>query len=225
MTDLTTTRPAGEGTTTAAVGLGRAAAVLVLAAPLGLLVSELVAPRETSDLSEAEDLAFLLANDGRLTASWLLGLVVAGLLATAYVLVTSRIRGRGRVVGRVAGVLGVAGAVGLAGHYAISLAMLDVARDGASAGTVAAMEDGTGAVATVLPVIVGANLAVILLAVAATRAGWTPRWVVGVAVLALVADFSPTSYNTVLHALCATVVLGAVVLAARTAPVEGAAGR
>ena len=64
-------------------GLGRVAALLVLSAPIGLLLSELIAPRETSDLSEAQDLAFLLDNSARLTASWLLGLVVAGLLATA----------------------------------------------------------------------------------------------------------------------------------------------
>jgi hypothetical protein len=214
MTGLTTT-PARGSTTPAAPGLGPVAAALVVAAPVTLLVSELTAPRETSDLSEAQDLAFLLGNDDRLTASWLVGLVVAGLLATAYVLVVSGLRDRGRVVGRVAGVLGVAGAVGLAGHYAISLASLDLAQHGGSAQLVATLEDGTGAVATVLPVILGANLGIVLLSTAVVRAGWAPRWMVGVGLLALVADFSPTSWNTVLHAVCATVVMAGTVIGMR----------
>jgi len=217
---MTSTAPTSDPVSTTAPapgpGLGRVAALLVLSAPVGLLLSELVAPRETSDLSEAQDLAFLLDNSARLTASWLLGLVVAGLLATAYVLVVSRIRGRGAGVGRVAGVLGVSGAIGLAGHYAISLASLDVAQHGAAASTVGAMEDGTGAVATLLPLIIGANLAIICLAVAATRAGWTHWWVVVAGVLALVADFSPTSWNTALHAVLATAVFGAVVAGLRS---------
>ncbi len=212
-----TSTPTPVAVTAPGSGLGRAAAVLVLTAPVGLLISEVVAPRETPDLSEAQDLAFLLDNDARLTASWLLGLVVAGLLATAYVLVVSRIRGRGAVVGRVAGVLGVSGAVGLAGHYAISLASLDVAQHGAAASTVGAMEDGTGAVATLLPLIIGANLAIICLAVAATRAGWTHWWVIVAGILALVADFSPTSWNTALHAVFATAVFAAVVTGLRSA--------
>ena len=61
MTGLTTTSPeTATGPTTP--DLGRAAAALVVAAPVTLLVSELVATRETSDLSAEQDLAFLLAN-------------------------------------------------------------------------------------------------------------------------------------------------------------------
>jgi hypothetical protein len=193
--------------------LGPLARVVVVAAPVLLLASELLAPRETSDLSAEEDLAFLLAHESRLAASWVLGLVVAGLLAAAYVLLVSRIRGRGSVVGRVAGVLGVAGAVGLAGHYAISLAMLDLA------------QDATSAFLTVLPVIVGANLGIILLAVAVVRAGWAPRWVIAAGVLALVADFAPTTYNTVLHAVLAIAVFAAAAVGARTAPTAELPGR
>ena len=209
----------------AAPALGPVARTLVVAAPVLLLVSELVAPRETSDLSAEQDLAFLLAHQSRFLASWTLGLVVAGLLATAYVLLVSRLRGRGSLVGRAAGVLGVAGAVGLAGHYAISLAMLDLAQAGASASLVAGLEDATSAFVTVLPVIVGANLGVVLLAVAVVRAGWAPRWVVAAGVLALVGDFSPTSYNTVLHAVLAIAVFAAAAVGARTARSEELAGR
>jgi hypothetical protein len=205
--------------------LGPLARVVVVAAPVLLLASELLAPRETSDLSAEEDLAFLLAHESRLAASWVLGLVVAGLLAAAYVLLVSRIRGRGSVVGRVAGVLGVAGAVGLAGHYAISLAMLDLAQAGASASLVAGLEDATSAFLTVLPVIVGANLGIILLAVAVVRAGWAPRWVIAAGVLALVADFAPTTYNTVLHAVLAIAVFAAAAVGARTAPTAELPGR
>jgi len=62
----------------------------------------------------------------------------------------------------------------------------------------------------VLPLIVGVTLGLILLAVSAARAGWVRGWVVGVAVLALLADFSPTSWNTVIFAALASVVVGAV---------------
>ncbi len=223
MTATTSSTPAT--TSGPAPALGPIARAVVIAAPVLLLVSELVAPREPGDRSATEDLAFLVDHDSRLAASWILGLVVAGLLATAYVLVVSRIRGRGAVVGRVAGVLGVAGAVGLAGHYSISLAMLDLAHAGAPAALVADLEDATSAFLTVLPVIVGANLGVVLLSVAVVRAGWAPRWVIAAGVLALVGDFSPTAYNTVLHAVLAIAVFAAAAVGARTARVGEPAGR
>lgn len=132
-------------------------------------------------------------------------------------LIATRIQGRGRIVARVSAVLGVAGAIGLAGHSAASLLVRDLLlQDVSLAGVIDEAEFGIAAMSSVFPVIFGLNLGIVLLAVATTRAGWTTWPLVVVAVLALVADFSPTNWNTVLHAALASVVLG--VIAVRSGP-------
>ena len=179
---------------------------VIVAGPLLTLISELVAPREPEGKSEAAEIRFLVDNADRLTASWVIGLVAAAALAAGYVLAASRITGRGRLVGRVAATLGVLGAVGLGGHFAVSLATLDVAlEDGSMAAAVAAAENGRAAIATLPPVVLGLNLAIVLICVAAYRARLAPGWVIVLGALALVGDFSPTNYNTVLHAAFATI--------------------
>jgi hypothetical protein len=197
--------------------LSTSTAGVVVAAPLLLLAAELVAPREPADLSDSDYVGFLVGNADRLTASWALGIAAAAALATAYVVVVGRLRGRGAVVGRVAGVVGVLGAASLAAHQGASLAALDVAlEDSGLAGAVAAIGDGRSAMVPMPFVIIGLNLAVILLAVATTRAGWTPWWAIGAAVLAFVGDWSPTNYNTVIHAAFATVVFGLIAVHLRS---------
>ncbi len=192
--------------TTPTATFSAAARILLVAGPLLVLVSELVAPREPEKLSEDEGIRFLIANADRLTASWVLGMLAAAVLAAAYVVIASRMGGRGRVVGRVAAVLGTTGAIGLAGHYAASLVTLDVAlHDSTLVGAVEAAEDGRAALTTIPLVVLGLNLAVVLVCVAAVRAGWVPTWVIALGVLAMVGDFSPTNYNTILHAVFASV--------------------
>lgn len=178
---------------------------VIVGGPLLTLVSELIAPREPEGKSDAEDVRFLLDNADRLTISWIVGLVAAAALAAGYVLIASRLVHRGRIVGGVAATLGVLGAIGLAGHYAASLATLDVAlEDRTLTAAVAAAENGRAALATVPLVVLGLNLAVMLICAAAYRAGLVPGWVVALGVLAFLGDFSPTNYNTVLHAAFAT---------------------
>lgn len=181
---------------------------VIVAGPLLTLVSELIAPRESEGKSDAQEVRFLVDNADRLTFSWIVGLVAAAALAAGYVLIATRLAGRGRIVGRVAATLGVLGAIGLAGHYAVSLATLDVAlEDSTLSAAVAAAEGGRAAIATLPLVVLGLNLAIMLICVAAYRARLVPGWVVALGVLALVGDFSPTNYNTVLHAIFATVAL------------------
>lgn len=184
-------------------------AVLLLAGPLLALCSELIAPREPNGMSKSEDLRFLADHSGRLTASWVVGLVATAALATAYVMVAQRLTGRGRIVGTTAAVFGVLGAVSLAGHYAVSLAALDVAmKDAAFVDAVAAIEDGRATMATIPFVVLGLNLAIVLVAIAGARAGWVPRSVIALGVLALMGDLSPTNYNTVIHDVFAALVFG-----------------
>lgn len=197
--------------------LSSSGAAVVLAAPVLLLGSELIAPREPSGMSDADQVAFLTAHADRLTLSWAVGLAAAAALATAYVLIVGRLRGRGLVVGRCAGVLGVLGAASLAAHMGASLAMLDVAlSDSRLTDAVAAVGDGRAVLVTLPFVILGLNLAIVLLAVAAVRAGWAPWWIVIAAVGAFVGDWSGTNYNTVIHAALATVVLGLVAVRLRS---------
>ena len=59
--------------------------------------------------------------------------------------------------------------------------------------------------------VLGLNLAIVLISIAAYRAGWVPVWGIGLGVAALVGDFSPTSYNTVLHAVFATALFALIV--------------
>lgn len=204
---LVDTVPTGRGAKTTPTA-SRSAAAIVIAAPLLVLVSELVAPRETPDQSAAEDAKFMLDHADRLAASWGIGLLAAAALAAAYLLLVHRFDGRGTPA-RVAAVLGVLGSIGLAGHMAVSLAVRDILLADPSA--VAAAEDafsGLSAVLTIIPVIVGLNIAVLLLSIAMYRAGWAGWWVIVVGALALVADFGPTSYNTVAHAVLALGVFG-----------------
>jgi hypothetical protein len=175
--------------------------VLVVAAPVLELISELVAPREPGGLDDAGTVAFLRDNAGRLTASWLIGLLAAAAIGTAYVVIACRLTGRGRIVGRVAAVLGVLGAGGLAAHMGISLGALDLAlSDPGLGGAIDTLDGGRAALATIPTVVLGLNLAIVLVSVAGARAGWIPRWGILLGVAALVGDFSPTSYNTVIHA-------------------------
>lgn len=187
----------------------RAAAAVVIAAPLLVLASELVAPREPADESPAADATFLLDHADRFVVSWGIGLLAAAALAAAYLLVVRHLDGRGRTPARVAAVLGVIGAVGLAGHMAVSLAVRDIlVADPSAAAAADDAFNGLSAVLTILPVIVGLNLAVLLLSIAVHRAGWAGRWVIVAGALALLADFGPTSYNTVAHAALALGVFG-----------------
>jgi hypothetical protein len=190
----------------------RFAAALVVSAPLLVLLSELVAPREPGGQSAADYARFLVDHSGRFTISWVLGMLAGAALATAYVVLSTRLTGRGRIVGRVAAALGVLGAVALAVHEGVMLAGLDlVLADAESGKALDIMDNGRLAVATIPPVVLGLNLAVVLISIAAVRAGWAPRWAIALGVAALIGDFSPTNFNTVIHACFATALFAVIV--------------
>jgi len=189
---------------------------LIVAAPLLVLVSELIAPREPEGKTPAQEVGFLVDNADRLTASWVLGMVAATALVAAYAVLAVRLTTRGRVVGRVAATLGALGGAGLAAHYGAQLAVLDVAlHDSGLASAIDAAEGGRAALATIPPVVLGLNLAVILISVAAYRAGWVPAWGIALGVAAFLGDFSPTSYNTVIHAAFASALFVLIVRGSR----------
>lgn len=197
--------------------LSRAAAAVALSAPLLVLTSELIAPRQPDGMTAAETAAWVTEHSGRLAASLLVGLVAAAALGAMFVLLGTRAQERGRRPGRVAAALGSFGGVGLAAHMAIELFIRDLvlADPGTATAVDEAANNGVAAIASVVPLVLGVTVGLILLAVSALRAGWVRGWVVGVAVLALVADFSPTSWNTVLFAALASVVVGAVIAGLR----------
>lgn len=197
----------------------RAAAAVALSGPLLVLASELVAPRQPDGMSPAEATAWVVEHSGRVGASYLVGLLAAAAMGATFVLLGTQAQARGRRPGRAAAVLGALGAVGLASHMAIELFIRDLLLANPQAATAVdeAANSGLAAVASILPLIVGITVGLVLLAVSALRAGWVRGWVVGLAVLALVADFAPTSWNTVIFAALASVVVGAVTTGLRRA--------
>lgn len=174
---------------------------LVVTSGLALvLVSELVAPRMPDGLSAQESAALVIGHSDRFLWSYLIGLLAAAGLVAMFLLVGTSVRGRGAALARVSTVLGTFGGIGLAGHMAGALLARDLLlADAGAAGLVdEAANSGMGTVATLLPLVVGLDLGFVLLVAALARAGRLPAWTVVVAVLALVADFSPTSWNTVI---------------------------
>lgn len=197
----------------------REAAAVALSGPLLVLASELIAPRQPDGMSPAEATAWVVEHSGRVAASLLVGLLAAAALGATFVVLGTQAQGRGRRPGRVAAVLGALGAVGLASHMAIELFIRDLVL--ADPGTTGAIDEaannGLAAIASILPLVLGVTIGLVLLAVSALRAGWVRGWVVGLAVLALVADFAPTSWNTVIFAVLASIVVGAVTAGLRRA--------
>jgi hypothetical protein len=198
--EVTVTAIAESPTRSATPARTAAVGALIVSAPVLLLASELIAPREP-ELSDSAYALFLRENAGRFTASWVVGMLAAAAIATAYVLLADRLLGRGKVLARIAAVLGVLGGIGLGAHCAVSLGGLDLAlSDPALGKAIASMEEGRTLWATFPPVVLGLNIAIVLISIAAARAGWVPRWAILFGVGALVGDFSPTNWNTVIHA-------------------------
>lgn len=191
--------------------------VLQAGGPLLLVASELVAPRRPGDLDAAGEAAFTLAHTGRLTVSSVVAVLAAAVLAAAFARLPRLLPGRGRGLARASAGLGVLGSAGLAAYHGAALLALDVLRvDAAAAPAVdTAFGEGVVGLVTLLPVIVLVPLAVLLAAGAARRgraAGW---WVVAVAVVAVVVDYSGLGLATAGFAVLAAVVL---VTCARRSP-------
>ncbi|WP_157577673.1 hypothetical protein [Phycicoccus jejuensis] len=190
----------------------------VLAGPVLVLVSELVAPRFPDGLDATGEAAFLLAHTGRFTASGLLGALAGMLLVAGFTLVGAGAHGRGRRTLRTASVLGALGGLGLVMHHTLTLTLTEVLSGGVPATALERLEEGPTAAVSILALLLGVSLAVLLLAAGVARAGRAGRagwWLVAPAVLAVAADFSPSAWNTVGWAVLAMPVFAA---AARPAP-------
>ncbi len=183
-------------------------AAALVAAPLLVLASELAAPREPDGLSDRAEAAFLVDHSQRLLVSGLFGLLAGTAQTAAFLVVALTPWERGRSALRVAAFPGIAGGVGLVMHMTALLAGRDILLDDpASYATVHALDSGTNTLIALLALVVGINLAMIVLAAGAKRAGLAGWWVVAAAVLGLVADFWDTSYNTIGWSLFATAVM------------------
>lgn len=229
MTRSSTPQPAGAPATTGP----NASAVpsphlLVVASGLALLLaSELVAPRMPDGLSAKESAALVIGHADRFLWSYLLGLLAAAGLVALFLLVGTTVRGRGAGLARVSTVLGTLGGIGLAGHMSGALLARDLLlADAGTAGVVnEAAYSGVSTIATLLPLVVGLDLGFVLLVGALVRAGRLPAWAVAAAVLALVADFSPTSWNTVLFSAIALSLVVLYVVRSRRTPAHPGGAR
>ncbi len=204
-------RPVAEAGARPVSAAGLARTGLVLAGPALLLASELAAVRWPGGLSPREQGAFLLAHVDRFTLSYLLGMLAAAGLVGGYVVAAGALTGRGAGLARAAAVAGVLGSLGLVGHMTLGLAKRDLLVADPSAWAAAEDADGgLAAVVTLVPTILGPELGIVLLGFALWRGRWAGRGVAAVAVVAVLADLSGTSYNTVIYAVCALAVFGVV---------------
>jgi hypothetical protein len=174
-------------------------AALVAAPALGL-ISELVVPRDETTTAAAE-LAFVAANSTGYLVADLLAFVAAALFAVGVIGLVGTVRDRGRLPARIGGTMVVIGALALVAHPMLLLALRDLAVTGDPATMAAANEAMSNGVAAMLILVMrlfGFDLGLAVLVIALWRARLLPGWLAPAGLLALVADFSPTSYNAVL---------------------------
>ncbi len=222
----TSVDPVGSGTDRPPVGPGRrpsrAVGALLVAGPLLVGASELVEPRFPDGVGATAEAAFLHEHAGRFTLGSLVGILAGAVLVVGFTLVAARLAGEGRGsrLLRAGGVLGAVGGVGVSMHHTLTLAIVEVLGAGVPAATVSSVGEGPSAAVSILALLVGMTLGLLLVAGGAVRSGRGGWWILALAVVAVVADFSPSSWNTVGWAALALPVVA--VLALR-APAAGTA--
>ncbi len=222
----TSVDPAGSGARRPPRGPGRrrprAVAGLLLAGPLLVAASELVEPRFPDGVDATAEATFLHEHAGRFILGSLVGVLAGAVLVVGFTLVAARLAGEGRGsrLLRAGGVLGAIGGVGVSMHHTLTLALVEVLGAGVPARTVSGLGEGPSAAVSILALLVGMTLGLLLVAAGAARSGRGGWWVLVLAVLAVVTDFSPSAWNTVGWAALALPVVG--VLALR-APAAGTA--
>jgi hypothetical protein len=167
-----------------------AGALCLLLAFVALIGATLADPLD-DDASGAAQVRAAVAHLGALRATFLLELLAALLFLGATMAVVGAVRGRGSAVANAGGVLGVLGGAGLAmicvGH--VFLYALAASGTPDAARVLAARDHAAGP----LPLLFfAAPFAVVVLAVAAHRAGLAPWPVLVVAGVFLVLEFVPT---------------------------------
>ncbi|WP_345752323.1 hypothetical protein [Microbacterium rhizophilus] len=193
---------------------------LLLAGFVLVAVSELVAPHQSVASDDpAQRAQFLVEHQGPLLASYVMAFLAAPIIGAMFVRLGCLPAGRGRIVGRIAAGFGALGATGLAGLRTADMISLDLYVQDPSVAPVVETVGETGASGAVvfLALLVGMMTGLVLLAIAAVRAGWAPWWIIALAVAAVVSDFLPFDYKTTLFGLLAALVCGLVLAGARRA--------
>ncbi len=174
--------------TSAAAFRRRAGAASIVAFFGVLLAGTLIEPTDSHANADQLRAAALHSGAAQATA-WCE--ILTGVLAPVVVLTLMHIvRGRGVVLAHAGGILGLLGSiggtlVGLHGLFIVALAGQDHATGMAVLARLDHIAGGVPVLFFALPV------ALVLLAVAAVRGGYAPRWVVPVAVLFLLGEFAP----------------------------------
>jgi hypothetical protein len=175
----------------------RLCAASLIAAPVLLLVSELVSPALSDD--GPESLAVLAAQPERLAAWIWLGIVSAVLLLPAVFGLGHLLRPRGRGIGGGGAALAVVGAVGYALHQGLFL-QLPALLDGDPAEMAALYErqgeSATFAVVTFLLFLGPLLIGLLLLGVGLFRGGVAPLWPAVAIALAILPSAVPLPFDT-----------------------------
>lgn len=166
----------------------RAGAAAVVAFPLALAASDLVAPSFDHGRALA---AAVAAHPGQTWALAGLRMVAAALFIAAIAAVVANARQRGSAVAHVAAVFGVLGALGQSQDAAYQLFVLSLRHQGpAAAGGILTRLD-TLAAPLELPLLLAFAVSLVLLAAAAWRSNAASTWSFVVAIAALLAHFAP----------------------------------
>lgn len=175
----------------------RLCATSLIAAPVLLMVSELVSPALSDDA--AESLAVIAAERGRLTAWIWLGIASAVLLVPAVLGLVHLLRPRGRGVGGAGAALAVVGAVGYAVHQGLFLqlpALLDGDPTEMAAVYERQGESAAFAVVTFLLFLGPLLIGLLLLGVGLYRGGVAPLWPAVAIGLAILPSAVPLPFDT-----------------------------
>lgn len=104
------------------------AGLALIAAPLAMMVSEVIYKRSFSQESDGQFFAAVAEKSGTWTFARLLGLLAAVLFVPAVVGMVHLTRERGVVLGHVGGALAIVGAMGYACHQMLFVVMGEMAR-------------------------------------------------------------------------------------------------
>jgi hypothetical protein len=196
--------------------------IALVAAPALALISEFIEPREEPATAAAE-LELIAANSTAYLIADLLTFVAFALFAVGVIGLVGMVRERGRLAARIGGTMTVIGALAMLSHSMVLLATRDIALVGdpaAMAPANEAMSNGLAATLQLSMLLFGFDLGLTVLAVVLWRAGLIPGWLAPAGFLALVADFSPTSYNAVLMYVVLLVAFGLLALRSRKGAVH-----
>lgn len=166
-----------------------ATALALPAFPLILFLSSLISPTDSDD--NAAQLRAAAAHGSAWTASTLLELLAAIVLAVAVAGVVLAVRGRGVGLANAGGLLGAMGAIGLAGiaYRHVFIYGMATADRGQALNAINRVDGTFGA--PVLLLMFAAPIGLVVLASAAVRAELAPRWVPFAAFVFFVSDMLP----------------------------------